>query len=190
MVKHGPQSGFSLIEVMIALLILSVGMLGVGTLLASSLVMDRVSTGEKNAQLLCIDKVEFLRKLPRNLNPILPPETIDNPELVTQAENMERIWSRGGGLWKKPSGPSFLFPSIRITGLSGRDFSCARLFRISTEFRNKTGHIMKGKCAPRSIIRTRSTLPETFFSNLSPRIMPIWLFLGSMRKYGLPLMQP
>jgi hypothetical protein len=80
-------NGFTIIEAMVALLILSAGMLGVGTMLTTSLSLDRLSTQDRNAQYMAIDKIEFLRKLPRNNNPLLGLTITDNSELVLQNQD-------------------------------------------------------------------------------------------------------
>jgi prepilin-type N-terminal cleavage/methylation domain-containing protein len=88
------NEGFTILEVMVALVILSVGMLGVGTMLTTSLTLDRRSTQDRNAQYVAIDKIEYLRKLPRNIT-ALGSTVTSHPELVAQLENYHEYTDYG-----------------------------------------------------------------------------------------------
>ena len=59
--KIRSECGFSLVEVMTALLILSIGLLGVGTLVISSMQSDRFNTHVRRAEYLAYSKMEELR---------------------------------------------------------------------------------------------------------------------------------
>ena len=55
------EKGFSLLEVVVAMLILSIGMLGVGTMITTSFNNDRYNQRVRNADYLATGKVEELR---------------------------------------------------------------------------------------------------------------------------------
>ncbi|MDQ7784216.1 MAG: prepilin-type N-terminal cleavage/methylation domain-containing protein [Desulfomonilaceae bacterium] len=57
------ERGFSLLEVIVAMLILSIGMLGVGTMILTSFNNDRYNQRVRNAEYLAVSKVEELRAL-------------------------------------------------------------------------------------------------------------------------------
>lgn len=57
------EKGFSLLEVIVAMLILSIGMLGVGTMITTSFNNDRYNQRVRNADYLATGKVEELRAL-------------------------------------------------------------------------------------------------------------------------------
>ncbi len=59
----GSEKGFSLLEVIVAMLILSVGMLGVGTMILTSFNNDRYNQRVRSAEYLAVSKVEEMRAL-------------------------------------------------------------------------------------------------------------------------------
>jgi prepilin-type N-terminal cleavage/methylation domain-containing protein len=61
MQKLRTKTGFSLTEVMVAMMILSVGMLGVGSMLTYSLRSDETTTRIRNAEFICIKKIEEIK---------------------------------------------------------------------------------------------------------------------------------
>lgn len=124
------EKGFSILEGMVALAILTAGMLGVGTMLTTSLTIDRRSTAEKNAQLIMLDKVEYLRKLPRSANPLAADrEAIDHVELVPLGVNTQTFNDYGGG--KIYSGGTEVTPPAHpeeVETVLDTDFSKRNLF--------------------------------------------------------------
>lgn len=62
------QNGSSLIEVMIALFVLAIGMLGVLAMQTSSIKLSRTSTSYSQASILATDIIEAMRSTPNNLN--------------------------------------------------------------------------------------------------------------------------
>jgi len=77
------QKGFSLIEVMIALIILAVGLLGIGGLQISSIKGNSFSSHVTQASILAQNKLENLRNLP-----------YDDPKL-TGGQPVEQITKSG-----------------------------------------------------------------------------------------------
>lgn len=65
--RGGPESGFSLIEVMVAVLILSVGLLGMAALMATSLRNNQSADFRSQAVNLAHDQLEMLRSNVANL---------------------------------------------------------------------------------------------------------------------------
>jgi len=61
--RTGSEKGFSLLEVMVAMLILSIGMLGVGTMILTSFSNDRYNQRARTAEYMAVSKVEELRGL-------------------------------------------------------------------------------------------------------------------------------
>ncbi len=59
----GSENGFSLLEVIVAMLILSIGMLGVGTMVLTSFNNDRYNQRVRNAEYLAVSKIEEMRAL-------------------------------------------------------------------------------------------------------------------------------
>ncbi len=55
------NKGFTIIETMVALAILSLGILGVGTMLSHSLNADKLTAQTKNAEAVCLQKIEDLK---------------------------------------------------------------------------------------------------------------------------------
>ncbi|MFH1116772.1 MAG: prepilin-type N-terminal cleavage/methylation domain-containing protein [Pseudomonadota bacterium] len=60
---NGSETGFSLLEVIVAMLILSIGMLGVGTMVLTSFNNDRYNRRVRSADYLAVSKVEEMRAL-------------------------------------------------------------------------------------------------------------------------------
>jgi prepilin-type N-terminal cleavage/methylation domain-containing protein len=56
----GAQKGFTLIEAMVATIILSIGLLGVGTMLTTSMATDRKSQEKRNAEGVALKRMEEL----------------------------------------------------------------------------------------------------------------------------------
>jgi prepilin-type N-terminal cleavage/methylation domain-containing protein len=59
----GSEKGFSLLEVIVAMLILSIGMLGVGTMILTSFNSDRYNQRVRSAEYMAVSKIEELRAL-------------------------------------------------------------------------------------------------------------------------------
>lgn len=59
----GSEKGFSLLEVIVAMLILSIGMLGVGTMILTSFNNDRYNQRARNAEYMAVSKIEEMRGL-------------------------------------------------------------------------------------------------------------------------------
>ena len=57
------EKGFSLVEVMVAMAILSIGMAGLGVMLTNSMSTDRFNREERYAEYLAVEKLEQLRAL-------------------------------------------------------------------------------------------------------------------------------
>jgi type II secretory pathway pseudopilin PulG len=131
------EKGFTILEAMVAFLILSVGMLGVGTLLTTSMSLDRRSTQERNAQYMAIDKIEYLRKLPRNTNNLLATTVTDSDELVNQAEDYQEYkdygyWAAGYASFKaahpEEKEENIIDPDMGKRSLFARRWTVSRLY--------------------------------------------------------------
>lgn len=57
------RSGFSLVEIMVAISILSIGMLGVGTMINHSMSMDRFSERQRQSETLAETEMEMIKAL-------------------------------------------------------------------------------------------------------------------------------
>lgn len=62
-ISGSSTGGFSLIEVLVAFLILSIGMLGVGAMLTHSMKTDRYSERQRQSDILAASEVELIKSL-------------------------------------------------------------------------------------------------------------------------------
>lgn len=61
MTSRGPQSGLTLVEILVAILVVSVGLLGVAGLQATSLTANRVAYARTQATILAYDMADRMR---------------------------------------------------------------------------------------------------------------------------------
>jgi prepilin-type N-terminal cleavage/methylation domain-containing protein len=94
---HSSQSekGFTLIEAIVALFVLSVGMLGVGTMLKASMSSDRFSIESRNSDWVALEIIEELKGELANKNfDDLKNVTLTDPKFSEAGRNDD-----SGGLW-------------------------------------------------------------------------------------------
>jgi prepilin-type N-terminal cleavage/methylation domain-containing protein len=63
------QSGFTLVEVLVAFAILSIGMLGVGTMLTHSMRMDKFSERQRQSDTLAMTEMEMIKGMSVDMEP-------------------------------------------------------------------------------------------------------------------------
>lgn len=90
MQAHTGERGFSLIEVMVALVILAVGMLGVGTMLVHSLESDRANIRTRNAELICQKILDEFKAM----------KPVGGWGSVTPEDGTDKDW-----IWMPPANP-------------------------------------------------------------------------------------
>jgi prepilin-type N-terminal cleavage/methylation domain-containing protein len=73
----GSEKGFTIVETMVAIAILAVGMLGVGTLLLVSLTSDKYGGRTRRAESLALQKIEDLKQQNTILTPLTSGSTAD-----------------------------------------------------------------------------------------------------------------
>jgi len=91
------KAGFSLIEVLVALFILTVGLLAIAQLQVASINTLSISRHMTVATQLAESQLEYLRTVPMPSSPTTPPQAADGSNLVDAANNSILLDDSGAG---------------------------------------------------------------------------------------------
>lgn len=94
--KPRRQAGFTLIETMVAILVLTIGLFSVAALMSSSLNMSAHARYLSTAALLASEKLEDLSRLPNNDTALNPGTYNDTVQISSNNGNVAETTSEGG----------------------------------------------------------------------------------------------